>query len=589
MNALDQAFIKAFAKDRTLTAGRKEKGAPEVKERFQPPAEGVQSEPLVLRDAARQSRRLRVDRPEVSGPVLDSHLAFPAVESVDVQDVESVNNGSSATVFRALGRGPEVESSSRPMEPIPPETRPTEPRTCETVPFTGAEGPERDAETDVDSRKEAMVDRDVPTLGIPADQSAAELEQASERLRGRAELPAGAERVESWPGVSWVGMELESPDLVTLEFGGLDPAERPELGAEFSGLVIPATGPDLESLEHKDAERGQVSSVARPAGTKSYSAVDPSGAAEDRSEAQVPPSTFDEAVEAAGGETTEPAGSEPAPDSIRGDAVEGVSEGPETEMPQDIGAATPSSASASFAPAWEVDAFRWPELCRQLDQQTGSRLQQAGEELFAATGQGLHVLALTSCNRSEGRTTAAVALARSAMVAGARVALVDADAGNPQLARRLGMEAPCDWCEVLRREESLSEAAVASLNDHVSLFPKEFEEPNGAGISSSLLARMLNELKQNFDLVVVDLPPADSVDAMGSEAIVETASTSLTSCPIDMAVVVRNVQETSPEQCLSGVSLLRGLGVPAVGVIENCTQSGDVAVCHRTRPGRVAG
>jgi Mrp family chromosome partitioning ATPase len=214
----------------------------------------------------------------------------------------------------------------------------------------------------------------------------------------------------------------------------------------------------------------------------------------------------------------------------------------------------------SFTPAWEVDAFRWPELCGQLDEQTGGRLSESGEELQAAARDGLGVLAVTSCNRLEGRTTIALSLARAAASAGARVALVDADADHPQLARRLGMEAPCDWQEVVRLGQPLSEAAVVSLSQRVTLFPKAAATETHVQALTQPLLTVLEELTGHFDLVIVDLPPLE-MD--------QPNETPISPCPIDMAVVARHVRCTSPEQAMAAAAALRSLGVRAVGVIEN--------------------
>ena len=181
-----------------------------------------------------------------------------------------------------------------------------------------------------------------------------------------------------------------------------------------------------------------------------------------------------------------------------------------------------------FTPAWEVDAFRWPGLCQQLDDQTAGRLTESGAELNVATQDGLKVLAVTSSHRLEGRTTLALALARTAAVAGSRVALVDADSANPELARRLGMEAPCDWREVVRRGEPMSEAAVASLDDGVTLFPRTFPTDEEIGFSDESLSSTLSELGRSFDLVVVDLPPESPSNT--------TSEHSATSCPAHPAL-----------------------------------------------------
>jgi Mrp family chromosome partitioning ATPase len=215
-----------------------------------------------------------------------------------------------------------------------------------------------------------------------------------------------------------------------------------------------------------------------------------------------------------------------------------------------------------FIPAWEVDAFHWPELCMQLDAASGAKLTQSGEELNVAMQDGLKVIAIVSTSREEGRTTLALALARSAAVAGSRVALLDADGTNPELARRLGLASPCDWQEAKRQRQSLSEAAVASIEDRMTLFPLTVSRDTLSGrLDDPLLGEVLQELKQYFDLVVIDTQPLQA----------EPASVAAVSrpCEVDMAVLVRNVQATSQDECLSAVVRLRAMGIRTVGIVEN--------------------
>ena len=86
-----------------------------------------------------------------------------------------------------------------------------------------------------------------------------------------------------------------------------------------------------------------------------------------------------------------------------------------------------------------------------------------------------------------------------------------------------------------------------------------------SGAQDQILARTLSDLSRYFDLVVVDLPPASALPP-------DRGSTDLP-CPIDMAVVIRNVQTTPQDRTLTTVSTLRHLGVRAVGVIENFAPS----------------
>ncbi len=127
------------------------------------------------------------------------------------------------------------------------------------------------------------------------------------------------------------------------------------------------------------------------------------------------------------------------------------------------------------------------------------------------------------------------------------------------------MEAPCDWREVFGRGEPLSEAAVASLEDGVTLFPRSYPADTLNGVLDEALTLTLRQLRKYFDLVVVDLPPVDATTQVAARGV---------PCPVDMALVVRNVQITNQQQSVATATLLRELGVLAVGLIENFRQDG---------------
>ena len=82
MNALDKAFIKAFAKDRSVTADERVSAATGAK--TQPPVSGVDSMELVLHELYAQGSRFRVDRPTCPESVfLAAHMIVPVVEHVE--------------------------------------------------------------------------------------------------------------------------------------------------------------------------------------------------------------------------------------------------------------------------------------------------------------------------------------------------------------------------------------------------------------------------------------------------------------------------------------------------------------------------
>ena len=100
MNALDQAFIRAFAKGRDSAATKAVAKLPQPVE--QPPLKGVESGALVLSDLASTGAILRVDRPMNSTAGLSAavpHMTVPVVEQVESYQVEDVQTGGPSQVI----------------------------------------------------------------------------------------------------------------------------------------------------------------------------------------------------------------------------------------------------------------------------------------------------------------------------------------------------------------------------------------------------------------------------------------------------------------------------------------------------------
>jgi Mrp family chromosome partitioning ATPase len=215
----------------------------------------------------------------------------------------------------------------------------------------------------------------------------------------------------------------------------------------------------------------------------------------------------------------------------------------------------------TFAPDWEVDRLVWPTICERLLETEKLYFRSVGQRLKDATQDSHHVVMITGARRGEGRTTLALCLARCAAQAGVAVALVDADLENPQLGNQLGMETPCSWLEVVTGRSPLNEAAVASLEDGLTLFPLTSSEDLETPVDDEPLTAVLRAIAAHFPLVIVDTGPMVADDrhpfATGDD------------CPIDTAIVVRDLRNTTEKKALATAQLLQRRGVPAVGIAEN--------------------
>lgn len=226
----------------------------------------------------------------------------------------------------------------------------------------------------------------------------------------------------------------------------------------------------------------------------------------------------------------------------------------------------PVTARQKLKPAWEVDRLQWPADAELLYESESEYFRHAGEKLRDASQEGLRVLGVCSTHDGEGCTTLAICLARAAAAAGAKVALVDANLRSPRLGAALGLNFARSWHEVLNGKTPLAEAAVTAIADNVTLIPlSKNAMRQGLRLDSDVTNGVLGQAGEVFDLVLVDIgsPCDDGRNCFQAGD----------SCPLDAAIVVRDVRTTSEEETLESVSRLRALGIDAVGIAENFASS----------------
>ncbi len=137
---------------------------------------------------------------------------------------------------------------------------------------------------------------------------------------------------------------------------------------------------------------------------------------------------------------------------------------------------------------------------------------------FATLGNPLKVLLVTSSVAKEGKTSTATNLAVAMAQSGQRVLLVDADLRNPRVNRVFKVKREPGLSDVLIGRVSLKDA-VYEVPDipNLQLLPCGPIPPNPAELlSSQAFQSLLETLKQEYDLVILDsaplLPVSDSVE-----------------------------------------------------------------------------
>jgi len=223
-----------------------------------------------------------------------------------------------------------------------------------------------------------------------------------------------------------------------------------------------------------------------------------------------------------------------------------------------------------YVPLWEVDRFTWPALCDKLMHDPNGYFASASNKLLSVVRGGLKVLGVTGSRRGEGRTTLALCLARAAAQAGIHVALVDADFSRPQLASMLGLETAYGWQDAATGKIPLSEAAVKSLADRLTVLPLEVTSSSSPlSLADPRVTATLRATAATFDLVIVDLGPLST----GNESLFPKGE----NCPLDAAVVVRDTRFASVGESRAVGERLYDSGIEAVGIAENFVTQPELA------------
>ena len=183
---------------------------------------------------------------------------------------------------------------------------------------------------------------------------------------------------------------------------------------------------------------------------------------------------------------------------------------------------------------------------------------------FAAGKDALRTLVVTSPNSSEGKSSTAVNLAMSFVQAKKRVVLIDADMRRPRLHQvfepPIGRETD-GLARVLAGKCTLDEALLVGgdVPEGMSILLCGEVPPNPSELLESPQARkLLAELGERFDLVVLDTPP-----------VLPVTDPLILARLADGVVVVARCQSTTRAELQRAIGTLRRSEANLLGVVLN--------------------
>lgn len=172
------------------------------------------------------------------------------------------------------------------------------------------------------------------------------------------------------------------------------------------------------------------------------------------------------------------------------------------------------------------------------------------------------VVAITSAVPDEGKTTISVCLARVAAMSGQKAIVVDCDLRKQSLNDIIDVETEAGILHVLAGEKSWRDAVVRDPASDADVLPVATPSFTARDVfGSDAMAKLVGELRKEYDLVVLDCAP-----------ILAVAETRVVVKHADAVVVVARAGKSAVGAVRAAIAQTEGAGGNVIGVALNCVQ-----------------
>lgn len=195
--------------------------------------------------------------------------------------------------------------------------------------------------------------------------------------------------------------------------------------------------------------------------------------------------------------------------------------------------------------------------------------------LFVPGREQPRVIALTSPQASEGKSTTAIALGRSQALRGRRVLVIDCDLQRPTFHRRFGFgQFGPGLVEVLSGQAELEDCLVNDNLTSAQFLTAGDMGELGQAIAFEQLEVLIAKTRRKFDLIVLDLPP-----------VLQVAEARVIGAVADGVVLLTRWKHTSRQAIEFAITMLARAGNSVLGLVLTEVPSGsDVMLGSYTEP-----
>lgn len=200
--------------------------------------------------------------------------------------------------------------------------------------------------------------------------------------------------------------------------------------------------------------------------------------------------------------------------------------------------------------------FVFEDEPRSIDAETYRTLRTNIE--YLSIEKEIKSIVVTSACPKEGKSTVLGNLALSFAHDGKKVIIIDCDLRQPSIHAKFNISNLCGVSEVLIGREALNNA-IQNYKLNVDVLTSGNIPPNPAEmINSTAMSNLLEELKNNYDIVIIDSPPLEVV-----------TDAQILSTKVDGTILVLKAGQTKISSVKEAKSLLNRVGANIMGVVIN--------------------
>ncbi|MDU1312955.1 MAG: CpsD/CapB family tyrosine-protein kinase [Clostridium septicum] len=177
---------------------------------------------------------------------------------------------------------------------------------------------------------------------------------------------------------------------------------------------------------------------------------------------------------------------------------------------------------------------------------------------YSSFDKNFRVIVVTSSEPGEGKSTTAGNLALSLAQGDKKVILIDCDLRKPSIHKKFKISNTVGLSDVLIGKEDIVSAAKKRGNNLRILTSGKIPPNPSEMLASKVMGKLLEELKERFDYIILDTPP---VQAVTDSQILSTRA--------DGTILVVKAEQTKRDSVSNAINLLKKVNANIIGTVLN--------------------